>query len=680
MNEPNTTPSLSEVHRSVILPPRANWLRRLFAFAGPAYLVSVGYMDPGNWATDLAGGARFGYQLVWVLVMSNMMAVLLQTLSARLGVVTGRDLAQACRDFYPRFTVLPLWILCEIAIVACDLAEVLGAAIGLQLLFGIPLLVGVIITALDVLLLLALSRFGIRRLEAFIIMLVITIGGCFAVQMALSQPDVAAILISILPRDASGAASLFARVPGGVSVLGLHGESLFIAMGILGATVMPHNLYLHSSLVQSRDVAPSTEGKREACRLNLVDSVVALNAALFVNGAILVLAAAAFHRSGHQDVASLQDAHRLLEPLLGTNLAPILFAVALLCSGQASTITGTLAGQIVMEGFLRVRVRPWLRRLASRALAIVPAVIVIVVQGERGVDSLLVLSQVALSLQLSFAVVPLVTFTSDRRRMGEFTSPWWVRVFAIVTTAIIVGLNGKLAYDVIGGWVAGSPGAWWVWGVLLPLVAGLVVLLVFLIASAFTRREVPILVPAVVPAAPAAAPATTPALASAIEVAHGAFVIEPEPLHWSSGSYRRIAVAVELSAADENIVHFLRRAQITPEAELVFVHVAESAASRWLGEESLDQESREDESALQRLAQEFAERGARTSVRLGHGDATRELARIVRDENADLLVTGSHGHTGLSDVVFGATVSGVRHLVSCPILTVPPLRRHRGPA
>ncbi len=680
MNEPNTTTSLSEVHRSVTLPPHANWLRRLFAFAGPAYLVSVGYMDPGNWATDLAGGARFGYQLVWVLVMSNLMAVLLQTLSARLGVVTGRDLAQACRDFYPRFTVWPLWILCEIAIVACDLAEVLGAAIGLQLLFGIPLLVGVIITALDVLLLLALSRFGIRRLEAFIIMLVVTIGGCFAVQMALSQPDVAAILASILPRDASGAASLFARTPGGgVSVLGLHGESLFIAMGILGATVMPHNLYLHSSLVQSRDVDPSPAGQREACRLNLVDSVVALNAALFVNGAILVLAAAAFHRSGHHDVASLQEAHRLLSPLLGTQLAPILFAVALLCSGQASTITGTLAGQIVMEGFLRVRVRPWLRRLASRLLAIVPAVIVIVVQGERGVDSLLVLSQVALSLQLSFAVVPLVTFTSDRRRMGEFTSPWWVRVFAIITTAIIVGLNGKLAYDVIGGWVAASPGAWWVWAVLLPLVAGLVVFLVFLIASAFVRREAPVRAPAAVAAVPAA-PVATPALAAALEVAHGAFAIEPEPLHWSSGSYRRIAVAVELSSADENILHFLRRAQIAPEAELVFVHVAESAASRWLGEESLDQESREDESELQRLAQEFGERGARTSVRLGHGDATRELARIVRDENADLLVTGSHGHTGLSDVVFGATVSGVRHLVSCPILTVPPSRRHRGPA
>jgi manganese transport protein len=666
--------SLSEVHGSVRIPHGRGWVRRLFAFAGPAYLVSVGYMDPGNWATDLAGGSKFGYQLVWVLVMSNLMAVLLQTLSARLGIVTGRDLAQACRDFYPRFLVWPLWVLCEIAIVACDLAEVLGAAIGLQLLFGIPLLVGVSITALDVLLLLALAHYGIRRLEAFIISLVAMIGICFAVQMVLSRPDVAAILTAILPHGTDGSVSLFGRAPdGAVTVLGLHGESLFIAMGILGATVMPHNLYLHSSLVQSRDVEATAPAKREACRLNLVDSVVALNAALFVNGAILVLAAATFHRHGLTEVASLREAHQLLEPLLGSQLAPILFAVALLCAGQASTITGTLAGQIVMEGFLRVRIRPWLRRLASRALAIVPAVLVILWQGEGGVDLLLLLSQVALSLQLSFAVVPLVTFTSDRARMGEFVSPLWVRVLAIVTTTIIAGLNGKLAFDVISGWVAAAPGAWWVWGVVLPLSAGLAVLLLYLIAAPlfrhFVRAAVPLAVPAPVPAAAPAAPAVaTPPVAPP--------PVEAEPLRWHSGSYRRIAVAVELAEADGNILDFLRRALISPEAQLLFVHVAESAASRYLGEESLDQESREDRTALEALAAEFTQRGLRASVRLGHGDAAREIARIVREESADLLVTGSHGHTGLSDVVFGATVSGVRHLVTCPILTVPPHRRH----
>jgi manganese transport protein len=661
--------AVSDLHATVRVPRTRNWLRRMFAFAGPAYLVSVGYMDPGNWATDLAGGAKFGYQLVWVLVMSNLMAILLQTLSARLGVVTGRDLAQACRDFYPRFMVWPLWILCEIAIVACDLAEVLGAAIGLQLLFGIPLLAGVIITALDVLLLLVLTNYGIRRMEAFIILLVLTIGGCFAVQMMLSQPDLAAILHAVVPRGDDGRPSLIARSPGGgVSVLGLHAESLFVAMGILGATVMPHNLYLHSALVQSREIEPTVEGKREACRMNFVDSAIALNAALFVNGAILVLAAAAFHRHGFLGVGSLHEAHRLLAPLLGTALAPILFAVALLCAGQASTVTGTLAGQIVMEGFLRVRVRPWLRRVVSRGLAIIPAVIVIVVQGERGVDQLLVLSQVALSLQLSFAVIPLVTFTSDRRHMGPFVNPWWVRVLAIVTTAIIMGLNGKLAVETILGWVAHSPGAWWLWVVLIPSALGLLVLLVALLVLPFFGRGGPSL------ALPAAEPAM---VAAGSRAARGTGTArEVEPLHWHSGSYRRIAVAVELAEPDENVLHFLRRAELAPGAELVFVHVAESAASQWLGEQSLDSESREDRTALEALAREFGERGTRSSVRLGHGDPAREIARIVGEEGADLLVTGSHGHSGISDVVFGATVSRVRHLVRCQVLTVPPARRN----
>jgi manganese transport protein len=658
---------VSDLHATVRVPRTRSWLRRMFAFAGPAYLVSVGYMDPGNWATDLQGGARFGYQLVWVLVMSNLMAVLLQTLSARLGVVTGRDLAQACRDFYPRFMVWPLWILCELAIVACDLAEVLGAAIGLQLLFGIPLLIGVIITALDVLLLLVLSNYGVRRLEAFIILLVLTIGGCFAVQMALSQPDLAAIWHAIVPRGDDGRPSLFGRAPGGgISVLGLHAESLFIATGILGATVMPHNLYLHSALVQSRDIEPTERGKREACRLNLIDSTIALNAALFVNGAILVLAAAAFHRYGFTEVASLREAHRLLSPLLGSSLAPILFAVALLCAGQASTVTGTLAGQIVMEGFLRVRVRPWLRRLVSRGLAIIPAVFVIVAQGERGVDSLLVLSQVALSLQLSFAVIPLVTFTSDRRHMGSFVNPWWVKVLAIVTTLLILGLNGKLAVDTILGWIASSPGAWWVWGILVPFALGMVVLLGYLLVTPFLGHRV----------APVTVPGAEPALAAAgSRSGRGMVTVEAEPQRWHSGSYRRIAVAVELAEPDDNVLHFLRRAQLAPDAELVFVHVAESAASRWLGEQSHDSESREDLATLETLSREFGDKGTRASVRLGHGDPAREIARIVREERADLLVTGSHGHSGLSDVVFGATVSRVRHLVDCPILTVPPRRR-----
>jgi manganese transport protein len=657
--------AVSDLHATVRVPRTRNWLRRMFAFAGPAYLVSVGYMDPGNWATDLAGGAKFGYQLVWVLVMSNLMAILLQTLSARLGVVTGRDLAQACRDFYPRFMVWPLWILCEIAIVACDLAEVLGAAIGLQLLFGIPLLAGVIITALDVLLLLVLTNYGIRRMEAFIILLVLTIGGCFAVQMMLSQPDLAAILHAVVPRGDDGRPSLIARSPGGgVSVLGLHAESLFVAMGILGATVMPHNLYLHSALVQSREIEPTVEGKREACRMNFVDSAIALNAALFVNGAILVLAAAAFHRHGFLGVGSLHEAHRLLAPLLGTALAPILFAVALLCAGQASTVTGTLAGQIVMEGFLRVRVRPWLRRVVSRGLAIIPAVIVIVVQGERGVDQLLVLSQVALSLQLSFAVIPLVTFTSDRRHMGPFVNPWWVRVLAIVTTAIIMGLNGKLAVETILGWVAHSPGAWWLWVVLIPSALGLLVLLVALLVLPFfgeaarrSRSPRPSRRWPRRARAPLAARVrrARSSRSTGIRAATGG-----SPWPWSSPSPTRtcsISCAAPSSPPGRSWCSCTspRARRATGSASRAWTAKAARTAPR---------------SRRWRASSASAGRDPRCASATATPRA-RSRASWAR-RGADLLVTGSHGHSGISDVVFGATVSRVRHLVRCQVLTVPP--------
>ncbi len=663
--------SLPDLNASVVIPKTRSWLRRMMAFAGPAYLVSVGYMDPGNWATDLAGGSRFGYQLVWVLLMSNLMAMLLQTLSARLGVVTGRDLAQACRDSYPRWIVLPLWVLCELAIVACDLAEVLGAAIGLQLLTGIPLLWGVVITSFDVLLLLWLSRYGMRKLEALIVTLVATIGGCFAVEMILSRPDLPAIFAAFVPRDASGTPTLFAQVPGGgVSVLGLHGDSLYIAMGILGATVMPHNLYLHSSLVQSRAVDATREGKREACRMNLVDTVVALNAALFVNGAILVLAAAAFHRSGHTEVASLSEAHRLLEPILGTSLASTLFAVALLSAGQSSTITGTLAGQIVMEGFLRVRVQPWVRRLISRGLAIVPAVVVIVLQGERAVDSLLVLSQVVLSLQLSFAVVPLVMFTSDRERMGEFTSPPWVIALAAIVTTIIAGLNAKLVVDTVGSWLATSGGAWWVTLVVVPIAAALGLMLLYVAAAPWLQKRWPVLRPA---AAPAIQAAGSRSAAAIVPSATPAALLAPIALQ--AAAYRRIAVALELGGSDDSILDYLRALELRPGSELVLIHVVESAASRYLGEQSRDAESREDEATLEGIADEFRTAGVVAYVRLGHGVAKAEIARLVRETGAELLVTGSHGHSGLRDVVYGSTASGVRHLVECPVLTVPPAAR-----
>ncbi len=664
--------SLPDMHGSVIVPHRASWFRRMFAFAGPAYLVSVGYMDPGNWATDLAGGARFGYQLLWVLLMSNLMAVLLQTLSARLGVVTGRDLAQACRDFYPRALVWPLWVLCELAIIACDLAEVLGAAIGLQLLFHVPLLFGVVITALDVLVLLALSRYGMRRLEAVIVTLVATIGACFAIEMILSRPDVPAAIAGLIPRDGGGHPTLFAREPGGgISVLGLHRDSLYIALGILGATVMPHNLYLHSALVQSRSIEATPEGRRDAAQGNLVDSVVALNLAFFVNAAILILAAATFYRAGHFEVASLQDAHRLLAPLLGTSLASTLFAVALLSAGQSSTITGTLAGQIVMEGFLRVRVQPWLRRLISRGFAIIPAVLVIAFKGERAADSLLVFSQVVLSVQLSFAVVPLVQFTSDRKRMGEFVNPAWVKVLAVLVTVAIAGLNAKLVLDAVMDWTRVSRGAWWTYAIAWPLALGLGGLLSLLVLMPWLQSRWTRFLPAS-DAAPVVLPAGTRARA-----AEGVTVVPPvvAPLALQASAYQRIAVALELGAADASVLAFVNALEMAPGAEVVLVHVAESAASRYLGADSRDAESREDALALERIAADLRAHGIACRVALGHGDVKREIARLVRESGADLLVTGSHGHTGIRDVVYGATVSGVRHLVGVPMLTVPPAPR-----
>jgi manganese transport protein len=668
VNTVHETRSLAEVHRTVSL-PAGNWVRRLFAFAGPAYLVSVGYMDPGNWATDLAGGARFGYQLIWVLLMSNLIAVLLQTLSARLGVVTGKDLAQACRDFYPSFLTMPLWILCEIAIVACDLAEVLGAAIGLKLLFHIPLFWGVLITALDVLLLLALSRLGMRRLEALILVLVATIGGCFAVEMLLSRPDVAAILTHFLPRDAAGVPSLFGRdAAGGRTVLGLSGDSLYIAMGILGATVMPHNLYLHSALVQSRAVAESVEAKREACRLNLVDSVVALNAAFFVNAAILILAAAVFNRTGHEGVASLQEAHQLLAPLLGTSLASTLFAVALLSSGQSSTITGTLAGQIVMEGFLRIRIRPWLRRLISRGLAIIPAALVILMRGEKGVDELLVLSQVVLSLQLSFAVVPLITFTSDRKKMGPFTNPKWVIALAVISAGAILTLNAKLVVDELTGWFTGGAEPWAV-ALATVAVAGVAALLAMVLFTPWLARFMPAFAHAAYAGVPTMVgePSPSGAAASAAE----------PPVALTAGAdarWRRIAAALELGPADDPVLDYVRKLPLPADGEIVLLHVAESAASRYLGEQASDLEQREDQLALEALAGSLRARGAKVRVLMGFGDAKQELARMTNELGADLLITGSHGHGPIGDLFYGSTVSSLRHRVRCPVLTVRPAR------
>ncbi len=428
------SPSLPEAHRSIPIRKEYGFWRKVFAFAGPGYLVAVGYMDPGNWATDLAGGSAFGYSLLSVILLSNLMAILLQSLCARLGIVTGRDLAQACRDHYSRPVALGLWALCEIAICACDLAEVIGSAVALNLLFGLPLVWGVIITALDVLLIMHLQNKGFRYIEAFVIALMVVIGACFGLEILFSQPDLRAVFAGFVPTPE----------------IVRHPEMLYLAIGILGATVMPHNLYLHSSIVQTRNFERTDAGRREAIWFATLDSTVALTFALFINAAILIVSAATFHVHGRTDIAEIQDAHRLLSPMLGVPVAGALFALALLASGQNSTLTGTLAGQIVMEGFLNLRLRPWMRRLITRLIAIVPAVMCTALYGESGVARLLVFSQVVLSLQLGFAVIPLIAFTSDPKKMGRFVSPPWLRFLAWIAAGIIVLLNVKYLMDFSG--------------------------------------------------------------------------------------------------------------------------------------------------------------------------------------------------------------------------------------
>lgn len=424
--------SLPEVYRSIPVPAHAPFWRKMAAFAGPGFLVAVGYMDPGNWATDLAGGAQFGYALLSVIMISNLMAILLQHLCIKLGIVTGRDLAQACRDHYPQPVVWFLWVLCELAIAACDLAEVVGSAIGLQLLFGIPLVWGCIITCVDVLAVLYLQNKGFRYVEALVVTLIATIGACFAAELFFARPSLAGVAMGFIPST---------------EIL-KNQEMLYISIGILGATVMPHNLYLHSSVVQTRNYERTSAGRREAIKFATIDSTFALMFALFINSAILILAASAFHWSGHRDVASIQDAFKLLSPTLGVGVASTLFALALLASGQNSTLTGTLAGQIVMEGFLNFRLQPWIRRLITRAIAIVPAVAIIGFFGEGKTTELLVASQVVLSMQLGFAVWPLMRFTGEKSKMGEFTNSLWIKILGYSTAILIISLNLKLLFDI----------------------------------------------------------------------------------------------------------------------------------------------------------------------------------------------------------------------------------------
>ncbi|RYD50713.1 MAG: iron/manganese transporter [Sphingobacteriales bacterium] len=623
MQPSSTDSSLSEVNASVDAQVKGPWWRRFAAFFGPAYLVSVGYMDPGNWATDLAGGSQFGYRLLWVLLMSNIMALLLQSLSARLGIVRKRDLAQCNRELYPKSVNAIFYVLAELAIAACDLAEVLGMAIGLQLLLGIPLLWGVGITLLDTLLLLYLQKLGIRKLEAFIIALVAIIGICFGAELLLARPEWSEVVKGLSP-----------SLP--------NSTALYIAIGIIGATVMPHNLYLHSALVQTRKVGTAEKDIRRAIRFNNLDSFIALNAAFFVNAAILILAATTFHNNGHTEVATLHEAHHLLSPMLGSTWASHLFAIALIAAGQSSTVTGTLAGQIVMEGYLRLRINPWARRLLTRLLAIVPAVIVIVISGESEVDSLLIFSQVLLSMQLAFAVVPLIHFVSDRQRMGLFTIGISTKIAAWVVAAIIIVLNLKLVHDTAAGWRE--------WGnlgidLLSVLVeAGLAVLLAIAVVLPLVRKG-----------------KTSVAVSPDV---HRALPFElTAPTH---RGYRQIGIAVDFTRHDQQSLEAALRLA-DGDTHFCLIHVVESAGAKITGAATADAETQQDEDRLKAYATLLSGKGYTASYQLGYRNRASEIARMVREQQLEILVVGSHGHRGLGDLLMGETIDAVRHKISIPI-------------
>lgn len=617
--------SLSEVNASVDVTKLGSNRRKLFAFLGPAYLVSVGYMDPGNWATDLAGGSQFGYSLIWVLLMSNLIALLLQSFSARLGIVRSRDLAQASREIYPPFVNMFLYILAEIAIAACDLAEVLGMAIGLQLLFGLPLIWGVTITVLDTFLLLFLLNFGMRKVEAFIISLVAIIGMSFFAEMFFAKPDPSEILSGFIPSIKNNAA-------------------LYIAIGIIGATVMPHNLYLHSSLVQTRKFLRTPEEIRKAIKYNIIDSTVALNLAFFVNAAILILAASTFYSNGLYEVAEIQDAHKLLAPMLGTQWAPILFAVALIASGQSSTITGTLAGQIVMEGYLNLRIAPWIRRLITRAIAIIPALLTISIMGESATGKLLVLSQVILSLQLGFAVIPLIHFVSDKDKMGEFVVKNYIKVLAWISASIIVGLNAKLVAGSLIDWNAESDTLSLLKLSVTAIAIFAAIILLYITFKPFLGRKKEFREP----------------------LPHGTFT---ELTKIIPVQHHRIAVTVDFSNMDKvTIGHAL--AQGGKNAEYILIHVVETAGAFVFGKDIRDYETQSDEKNLKLYSENLLNLGYKNSTAIGYGNPKKAIVEKVKEFNADLLVMGAHGHKAFKDLLFGTTVDAVRHALKIPVLVV----------
>ncbi len=615
--------SLDQLHESVPVKNKTGW-RRLFAFIGPAYLVSVGYMDPGNWATDLQGGAAFGFQLIWILLLSNIMAILLQSLSARLGIVRRLDLAQVNRETYPKFVNFCLYLLAELAIAATDLAEVLGMAIGIKLLTGLPLMYGTIITVADTFLFMLLQRYGIRKMEAFIFVLVATIGGSFLAEMIIAKPDLIGAAKGLVPSALSPAA-------------------LYIAVGMIGATVMPHNLYLHSALVQTRKIERTSAGIKKSLWYNFIDSAIALNAAFFVNAAILILAATAFYQTGNQSIAKIEEAHALLAPLLGSKLAPILFAVALIAAGQSSTVTGTLSGQIVMEGYLNLRLNPWIRRLLTRLVAIVPAVLVIGIMGEGRVDELLVFSQVILSLQLGFAVIPLIHFVSDKSTMGEFAIKSWVKILAWLVASILVFLNANLVFDFAKAFLFG------------PTSLFIKLLLVLFILFFFALLLYIIIFPMIQSKKKQERTAL-----------HGAAV----ELDWTKAApIDRIAIAVDFTVGDANLIKSAI-SQAHAGTELILIHVVESVTANYFQEISDDEESRKDKERLELYAATLSEKGYKVQFVVGYKNRVKEIVRIVNTTEAQLLVMGAHHHYGWKDYFFGETIESVRHKVKIPVLIV----------
>ena len=624
--------SLSNVHASISTDNKTGW-RRILAFLGPAYLISVGYMDPGNWATDIAGGSAFGYKLLWILLASNLIALLLQSLSARLGIVRGLDLAQASKNAYPRAVNFCLYLLAQIAIIACDLAEIIGMAIGLQLLFHLPLIWGVSLTITDTVLMLFLMNKGMRKLEVFIISMIFIVGISFLIEMFIVGPDVIGVAKGFIPNN------LFKNDV-------ISQNMLYIAIGIIGATVMPHNLYLHSSLVQTRQISRTTHGIKSAIKFNLWDTVIALNLAFVVNAAILILAATAFFKNGFFHVAEIQDAYKLLEHIFG-RIAPTLFAIALIASGQSSTITGTLAGQIIMEGHINLRIEPWLRRLLTRILAIVPAVFTILYSGEKGLGNLIILSQVVLSLQLGFAVIPLIHFTSNRKRMGKFAISLKTKILAWASAVLIVGLNAKLVVDQLHEWTKGSPSsAFWIYALVIPvtIAIGLLLIYIFLRPILFKHNDEPASVPH--------------GLATTIE--------DLTPI-----TYKKIAVTIDFSKNDTDTI---RNAimQGGKKAKYLLIHIVETAGARYYGTEVMDHETQSDVDNLDIYVNALTNLGYDAEAHIGYGNAASEIAKIANKEEADFMVMGSHGHKTLKDLILGTTVNKVRHLVNIPVLIVKP--------